>query len=261
MRSRLTRVSAATTPKPCSEMCVSFNAPALVRFGARRDLYGSTPTQHGGKHDEAPHHPGGGRRRRRDARGRRPGRRPPPHPHAPRPAPRQPTPTPPGPILDVTMSGPSGVVWTGQCQAFIYEDKMDELPANCRAHGSNEIRWLESMGVTTVVKSYQGQMATSMTIAPDGKSATFVDNPGPWIFRGPLLHNFYFPALTEQAVSTCPIVDDVLSVTEPCETNQAFDTWKANVDAANVQYIALLKADRRRLQRSRNEEARRSLRA
>src|SRR6266545_1553098 len=78
-------------------------------------------------------------------------------------------PQPPGPTLDVTMSGPSGVVWTGQCQAFIYEDTMDLLPANCRAHGSREIRWLKSMGVTSVVKAYQGQIATSMTIAPDGK--------------------------------------------------------------------------------------------
>jgi hypothetical protein len=157
-------------------------------------------------------------------------------PHIPQPA---------GPTLDVTMSGPSGVVWTGQCQAFIYEDKMNELPANCRAHGSNEIRWLESMGVTSVVKSYQGQMATSMTIAPDGKSLTTVNNPGPWIFRGPLLHNFYFPELTEQTVQTCPIVDHVLSETLPCETNEGFNNWKAAVDAANVKYIALLQADRR----------------
>src|SRR5690349_14184495 len=104
---------------------------------------------------------------------------------------REHLPQPPGPTLDVTMSGPSGVVWTGQCQAFIYEETMDQLPANCRAHGSREIRWLKSMGVTSVVKSFQGQPATSMTIAPDGRSATFVDNPGPWIFRGPLLHNFY----------------------------------------------------------------------
>jgi hypothetical protein len=153
-------------------------------------------------------------------------------------------PQPPGPTLDVTMSGPSGVVWTGQCQAFIYEDTMGQLPANCRAHGSREIRWLKRMGVTSVVKSYQGQMATSMTIAPDGTSATFVDNPGPWMFHGPLLHDFYFPELTEQTVQTCPIVDDVLSETGPCETNQAFKDWKAEVDAANVQYIALLKADR-----------------
>ena len=128
---------------------------------------------------------------------------------------RQHYPRPPGPTLDVTMSGPTGVVWTGRCQAFIYEDTMDRLPANCRAHGSREIRWLESMGVSSVVRSYQGQMATSMTIAPDGKSLTTVDNPGPWIFRGPLLHNFYFPALTAQTVQTCPIVDDVLSETEP----------------------------------------------
>jgi hypothetical protein len=155
-------------------------------------------------------------------------------------------PQPPGPTLDVTMSGPSGVVWTGQCQAFIYEDKMDQLPPNCRAHGSGEIRWLESMGVDSVVKTYQGQPATSMTIAPDGNSATFVDNPGPWIFRGPLLFDFYFPALTAQAVAICPIVDHVLSVTEPCQTNQAYDDWTAAVNAANTRYIALLKADRRR---------------
>ena len=71
-------------------------------------------------------------------------------------------PQPPGPTLDVTMSGPSGVVWTGQCQAFIYEETMNQLPPNCRAHGSGEIRWLESMGVTSVVKSYQGQPAMSM---------------------------------------------------------------------------------------------------
>jgi hypothetical protein len=162
------------------------------------------------------------------------------------PAAAQHFPQPPGPTLDVTMSGPSGVVWTGHCQAFIYEDSMDRLPANCRAHGSREIRWLKSMGVSSVVKSDHGQMATSMTIAPDGRSATFIDNPGPWIFRGPLLHNFYFPALTEQTVQTCPIVDDVLSETQPCETNQAFKNWQAEVDAANVQYIALLRADRRR---------------
>jgi hypothetical protein len=155
-------------------------------------------------------------------------------------------PQPSGPTLDVTMSGPSGVVWTGQCQAFIYEDTMDQLAANCKAHGSREIQWLEGMGVTSVVKSYQGQMATSMTIAADGKSATVVDNPGPWMFRGPLLHDFYFPAQTEQTVQTCSIVDNVLSVTEPCETNQAFKDHKAEVDAANVQYIALLKADRKR---------------
>jgi hypothetical protein len=159
---------------------------------------------------------------------------------------RQHYPRPTGPTLDVTMSGPSGVVFTGRCPAFIYEDKMDRLPANCRAHGSREIRWLESMGVNSVVKTYQGQPATSMTIAPDGRSATFVNNPGPWIFRGPLLHNFYFPELTEQTVQTCPIVDHVLSETEPCETNQAFNDWKAKVDAANVQYIALLQADRKR---------------
>src|ERR1700712_3021950 len=78
-------------------------------------------------------------------------------------------PQPTAPTLDVVMSGPSGVVWTGQCPAFIYEDKMDQLPANCQAHGSREYAWLESMGVTSVVKSYQGQMAISMTIAPDGE--------------------------------------------------------------------------------------------
>jgi len=154
-------------------------------------------------------------------------------------------PRPTGPILDVTMSGPSGVVWTGRCQAFISEDTMDQLPANCRAHGSREIRWLESMGVTSIVKSYQGQPAISMTIAPDGRSATWIDNPGPWIFRGPLLHNFYFPALTAQAVQTCPIVDHVLSESAPCETNQAFKDWQAASNAANKQYLALLKADRR----------------
>src|SRR5262249_4406052 len=121
----------------------------------------------------------------------------------------------------------------------------DELPANCKAHGSGEIRWLESMGVNSVVKSFQGQPALSMTIAPDGKSATFVDNPGPWIFVGPLLHNFFFPGPTAQTVQTCPIVGPVLSETLPCETNQAFDDWKAAVDAANVQYVALLRADRK----------------
>jgi hypothetical protein len=155
-------------------------------------------------------------------------------------------PQPPGPTLDVTMSGPSGVVWTGQCQAFIYEETMDRLPPNCRAHGSDEIRWLEGMGVDSVVKTFQGQPATSMTIAPDGRSATFVDNPGPWIFRGPLLHNFFFPPLTAQAVETCPIVDGVLSVTLPCQTNQGWDDWAAAVKAANEQYKALLRADRRR---------------
>jgi hypothetical protein len=46
-------------------------------------------------------------------------------------------------------------------------------------------------------------------------------------------------------VQSCPIVDDVLSETEPCETNQAFQDWKAEVDAANLKYIALLNADRR----------------
>src|SRR4051794_24663939 len=30
-------------------------------------------------------------------------------------------------------------------------------------------------------ESYQGQLATSFTIASDGKSATTVDNPGPWL--------------------------------------------------------------------------------
>jgi hypothetical protein len=148
----------------------------------------------------------------------------------------------PGPTLDVTMSGPSGVVWTGQCQAFIYEDKMEQLPPNCRAHGSNEIRWLEGMGVTSIVKSYQGQMATSMTIAPDGKSATFVDNPGPWMFRGPLLYGFYWPEMTEQTVQTCQIVNHVLSEGLPCETNQAFKDYAAKVNAAVPQYLALLKA-------------------
>ena len=54
---------------------------------------------------------------------------------------REHLPQPSGPTLDVTMSGPSGVVWTGQCQAFIYEDKMEQLPPNCRAHGSN---WAQS---------------------------------------------------------------------------------------------------------------------
>jgi len=148
----------------------------------------------------------------------------------------------PGPTLDVTMSGPSGVVWTGQCQAFIYEDKMEQLPPNCRAHGSNEIRWLERMGVTSVVKSYQGQMATSMTIAPDGKSATFVDNPGPWMFRGPLLYGFYWPEMTEQTVQTCQIVNHVLSEGLPCETNQAFKDYAAKMNAAVPQYLALLQA-------------------
>jgi len=165
-------------------------------------------------------------------------------------------PSPPGPTLDVTMSGPSGVVWTGQCQAFIYEDKMDELPANCRAHGSAEIRWLKRMGVTSVVKSYQGQMATSMTIAPDGKSATFINNPGPWLFRGPLLHNFYFPEQTEQTVLTCPIIDNVLSVTEPCEENQAFKDYKAKVNAANEDYKALLDADHRKRAKARRAKVR-----
>jgi hypothetical protein len=155
-------------------------------------------------------------------------------------------PSPPGPTLDVTMSGPAGVVWTGQCPSFIYEDKMDELPANCRAHGSDEIRWLKRMGVTSVVKSYQGQMATSFTIAPDGRSATFINNPGPWLFRGPLLHNFYFPEQTEQTVQVCPVVNDVLSVTLPCEENQAFKDFKAKVNAANLDYIALLRADHRK---------------
>jgi hypothetical protein len=164
-------------------------------------------------------------------------------------------PQPTGPILDVTMSGPSGVVWSGRCQAFIYEDTMDQLADNCRAHGSNEIKWLEGMGVTSVVSSYQGQMATSMTIAPDGKSATFVENPGPWLFRGPLLHDFYFPAQTQQTVETCPILDDVLSVTLPCETNQASKDHKAEVDAANQQFIALLKADRRRANAARKARA------
>lgn len=159
---------------------------------------------------------------------------------------KQPFPRPTGPTLDVTMSGPSGVVWTGQCPSFIYEDKMNELPANCRAHGSREIRWLESLGVTSVVKSYQGQMAMSTTIAPDGKSLTSVDNPGPWLFTGPMLHNFHFPGPTAQTVQTCPIVDHVLSETLPCETNQAFKDWAAADEAASAQYRALLEADRLR---------------
>jgi hypothetical protein len=159
---------------------------------------------------------------------------------------REHLPQPSGPTLDVTMSGPSGVVWTGQCPAFIYEENMDKLPANCRAHGSGEIRWMERLGVNSIVKSYQGQMATSFTIAPDGKSATATDNPGPWIFRGPLLHNFYFPELPGQTVQTCPIVHHVLSESLPCETNQAFKDWAAEWEAASVQYRTLLEADRQR---------------
>jgi hypothetical protein len=163
-------------------------------------------------------------------------------------------PQPSGPILDVTMSGPSGVVWTGQCQAFIYEEKMNELPANCRAHGTGEIRWLEHMGVNSIVRTFQGQPATSMTIAPDGKSATFVDNPGPWLPLGPLLHNFYFPQPAGQTVETCPIVNHVLSESLPCQTNQAWDDWKVAMDAASLQYRQLLQAD---LQRSKARSARR----
>lgn len=158
---------------------------------------------------------------------------------------REHLPQPSGPTLDVTMSGPSGVVWTGQCQAFIYEETMDKLPPNCRAHGSDEIRWMERKGVNSIVKSYEGQMAMSFTIAPDGKSATSTDNPGPWIFRGPLLHNFYFPELPGQTVQTCPIVNHVLSETLPCETNQAFKDWAAQWDAASLQYRTLLEADRK----------------
>jgi hypothetical protein len=149
-------------------------------------------------------------------------------------------PQPSGPTLDVTMSGPAGVVWAGQCQAFIYEETMDQLPANCRAHGTRQIRWLESMGVNSIVKSYQGEMATTFTIAPDGKSATTVTNPGPWVFRGPLLFNFYFPELTEQIVQTCTIANHVLW--DPCEGNQAFKDYAAIQNAASVQYVALIKA-------------------
>jgi hypothetical protein len=148
-------------------------------------------------------------------------------------------PQPPGPTLDVTMSGPGGVVWTGQCPAFIYEEKMDQLPANCRAHGSGEIHWLQSKGVTSVAKSYQGQPATSFTIAPDGKSATTVDNPGPWLLA-PLAYGFTFPGPAAQTVQTCTITNGVLQ--DPCETNQAFKDWAAAVEAASAQYREVLSA-------------------
>ena len=101
------------------------------------------------------------------------------------------------------------------------------------------------MGVTSVVKTYQGQLATSDTIAPDGRSMTTVTNPGPWLPLGPFLHGFSFPQPTGQTVQTCPIVNHVLSETLPCQTNQAFDDWTVAYDAASDQYLALLAADRR----------------
>jgi hypothetical protein len=152
-------------------------------------------------------------------------------------------PQPAGPTLDVTMSGPSGVVWTGTCQAFIYEETMSRLPSHCRPHGNGQIRWLEGMGVTSVVKTYQGQPATSDTISPDGRSMTTVTNPGPWLPLGPFLHGFTFPQPAAQVVETCPIVNHVLSETLPCQTNQAFKDWQAAYEAASLQYRTMLQAD------------------
>jgi hypothetical protein len=153
---------------------------------------------------------------------------------------------PPGPTLDVTLSGPSGVVWTGQCPAFIYEDATDQLPANCKPHGTGQIAWLKGLGVTSIAESDQGRPAESTTIAPDGASVTTVINPGPWVPPiSTAVPGFVWPAFTAQTVETCPIVDGAVSLTLPCETNQAFKDYKAEVDAANVVFIAELRAQRR----------------
>jgi hypothetical protein len=152
-------------------------------------------------------------------------------------------PEPPGPSLDVTMSGPSGVVWTGRCPAFIYEDATGQLPANCKPHGTGQIAWLSSLGVTSIVESYQGQTAISVTIAPDGRSVTSAVDPGPWTAKSTLgVTGFAWPEQTQQTVSTCPIVDGALSLTLPCQDNAYYTQYKAQMAAANVVFIAKLRA-------------------
>jgi hypothetical protein len=122
----------------------------------------------------------------------------------------------PGPTLDVTFSGPSGVVWAGQCPAYIYEDDTDYLSEQCKPHGGQQIAYLKGLGVTKAVSANQGKTVFDVVIAPDYSSYTVTTNPWAGQSRGTPEHPM--PLQTETSTVTCPMDGDTI-LSDQCVKN------------------------------------------
>lgn len=86
---------------------------------------------------------------------------------------------PVGPMYDATFSGPSGVVWSGQCPALISEDDNDWLPELCRPHGRAQAGFLLDKGITSVrYATAEGQTVFSATLSADTFNTITYVQPG-----------------------------------------------------------------------------------